>query len=141
MTRFFFWLFAAGPVLVWGQKPNILFIISDDQSPVQSGGEQPGGQDPELGSLGPTRHPLQPLLQPRLVVGSGMRGQSHHADHRTKAYSVPPRTSPTWTSGPIPGEPSQSRIRPRPSCGPKSSAKPDTIPSSPENGTTIITRL
>ena len=89
MTRFFFWLFAVWPVLVWGQKPNMLFIISDDQSPRSIGGEQPGGQDPELGSLGPTRHPLQPLLQPRLVVGSGMRGQPHHADHGTKRFRAP----------------------------------------------------
>ncbi len=52
MTRFFFWLFAAGPVLVWGQKPNVLFIISDDQSPRSIGGvNNPEVKTPNLDRL------------------------------------------------------------------------------------------
>jgi arylsulfatase A-like enzyme len=52
MNRFFLFLLAAGPILAGVKKPNILFIIADDQAPLSIGGvNNPEIKTPNLDRL------------------------------------------------------------------------------------------
>ncbi len=52
MTQFFLLLLAAGPILAWAKKPNVLFIIADDQAPRSIGGvNNPEIKTPNLDRL------------------------------------------------------------------------------------------
>ncbi|MBT3635690.1 MAG: sulfatase-like hydrolase/transferase, partial [Opitutae bacterium] len=52
MIRFFFLLLTAGPILAWAKKPNVLFIIADDQAPRSIGGvNNPEIKTPNLDRL------------------------------------------------------------------------------------------
>ncbi len=52
MTRFLVFLLALGPILAWGKKPNLLFIIADDQAPRSIGGvNNPEIKTPNLDKL------------------------------------------------------------------------------------------
>ena len=52
MTRLLLCLFLAGPLTAWAGKPNVLFIIADDQAPLSIGGvNNPEVKTPNLDRL------------------------------------------------------------------------------------------
>ena len=105
MTRFFLWFLAVCPVFLWALKPNILFIISDDQSPRSIGGVN----IPEIKTPNLDRLAKQGTLFSHCFNQGSWSGAVCVASRTMlitgQTFSVLPRTNPIWTSGPIPGSP------------------------------------